>query len=428
MANISELTLKFNADTSNAIKEIDKLKDKTKDVTKKTNGIFSSIGKALKRIVLYRGIRSIISSIGNAIKTGVDNLYQFSKIGNGSFAQALDSMSTSVQYLTNSLGAALAPVIESLTPLITNIVDAMASFNNRVAQMFSYMNGKDTYLKATKSLKEYTKAANEAKTATIGLDELNIINNKNDNNFADMFEETPIDVEQAEKSRRIFEEIKGITIAIGAIWSTIKIVELIDKFKTLATVIKGISFSEGFLSQLGVATSGLGSILSIAKTGIVIAVEVAVAYYLFNKGKEAIDQAAKEEAERLAQEQRDRVDKIIENQKFDMSKVDANGNPILVESDPFDFSGYTNPNKIYDNVISGAKSDMALSKSASSYRENTILDNVMDVVNGIGEGIWSDIKNLFTGGTITIKNADGKAIADGVLESDNRYQGNLIGR
>lgn len=428
MANISELTLKFNADTSRAIKEIDKLKDKTKDVTKKTNGIFSSIGKALKRIVLYRGIRSIISSIGNAIKTGVDNLYQFSKIGNGSFAQALDSMSTSVQYLTNSLGAALAPVIESLTPLITNIIDAMASFNNRVAQMFSYMNGKDTYLKATKSLKEYTKAANEAKTATIGLDELNIINNKDGNNFAEMFEETPIDVEQAEKSKKIFEAIKGITIAIGAIWSTIKIVELIDRFKTLASVIKGISFSEGFLSQLGTATSGLGSILSIAKTGIIISVEVAVAYYLFNKGKEAIDQAAKEEAERLAQEQRERVDKIIENQKFDMSKFDANRNPILKESDPFDFSGYTNPNKIYDNVISGAKSDMALSKSASSYKENTIIDNVMDVVNGIGEGIWNDLKNLFTGGTITIKNADGKAIADGVLESDNRYQGNLIGR
>ena len=57
---------------------------------------------SLGRIAMYRTVRFIISQTTQAIKDGVNNLYEWSKVADGRFSASMDRMATSCQYLKNS--------------------------------------------------------------------------------------------------------------------------------------------------------------------------------------------------------------------------------------------------------------------------------------------------------------------------------------
>lgn len=81
--------------------------------TSKLGQMFNSI----KRIAMYRAIRAALSAITQALKEGINNLYQYSNAMGGTFAQSMDRLATSSQYLKNSLGAMAAPIINALAPV-----------------------------------------------------------------------------------------------------------------------------------------------------------------------------------------------------------------------------------------------------------------------------------------------------------------------
>ena len=65
------------------------------DSAKKGSSGIASFWGALKRIAFYRFVRSIIREIGDAFKTGITNLYQWSSAVNGTFAKSMDRIATS---------------------------------------------------------------------------------------------------------------------------------------------------------------------------------------------------------------------------------------------------------------------------------------------------------------------------------------------
>ena len=171
---------------------------------------------SLGRIAMYRAVRFIISQFTQAIKDGVNNLYQWSKVANGEFAQSMDRLASSTQYLKNSLGAMVSPLINALAPAIDMIIGKLVTLINLVNQFFARLSGAKTFTAAKKQATEYAaaasdagkatkKAAKEIKDATLGIDELNIISPNDDDdsgssgggskipNYADMFETLPID-------------------------------------------------------------------------------------------------------------------------------------------------------------------------------------------------------------------------------------------
>ena len=102
-----------------------------------TAGI-SSFWQALKRVAYYRFIRSIIKEISQAFKEGASNLYQWSKAtGKSDFAKNLDRIATSVNYLKNSLGAMLEPIIRTLTPVIEWVIDGIVTIINWINKLFA---------------------------------------------------------------------------------------------------------------------------------------------------------------------------------------------------------------------------------------------------------------------------------------------------
>lgn len=159
-----------------------KLSSKVKQTTSGMGQLFSS----LKRIALYRAIRFFFAQLTAAMKEGIQNLYMYSSLMGGTFKGSMDSLATSFQYLKNSMGAMVAPLINMIAPAVDALIDKFAALLNIVNQFFARLSGATTFTKAKKAAASYgdsisgagksaKKAAKDIKDATVGIDELNII-------------------------------------------------------------------------------------------------------------------------------------------------------------------------------------------------------------------------------------------------------------
>ena len=183
-----------------------KLSSKVKQTTSGMGQLFSS----LKRIAMYRAIRFFFAQLTAAMKEGIQNLYMYSSLMGGTFKGSMDSLATSFQYLKNSMGAMVAPLINMIAPAVDALIDKFAALLNIVNQFFARLSGATTFTKAKKAAASYgdsisgagksaKKAAKDIKDATVGIDELNIISKNNSGsgsggkNYGDMFETVPID-------------------------------------------------------------------------------------------------------------------------------------------------------------------------------------------------------------------------------------------
>lgn len=217
---------------------------KVKQTTSGLGQMFSS----LKRIAMYRLIRAFLSALTQALKEGINNLYQYSNAMGGTFAQSMDRLATSASYLKNSLGAMAAPIINALAPAIDFVIDKIATLLNYINMLFARLSGASVFTAAKKSATSYgdalssaggsaASAAKEIRDATTGIDELNMIMQKDNSggggggggaDYGSMFEELPIDnsvSEFADKLKAAFEaaDWKGLGTILGD-----KVNEMID--------------------------------------------------------------------------------------------------------------------------------------------------------------------------------------------------------
>lgn len=160
--------------------------------------------KSMARIAMYRAVRAALSAISNGIKEGVKNLYAYSQAAGTKFAPSLDKISSSFQYLKNSLGAMAAPLINAIAPAIDMLVDKFVGLINIINQLFARLTGASTWTKAVKGQKKFAAAAGGSakavKSLTMGFDELNILSKDSGGggggaaaDVANMFEEVKLD-------------------------------------------------------------------------------------------------------------------------------------------------------------------------------------------------------------------------------------------
>lgn len=185
---------------------------KMNPVAQSTSGKLGQLFSSLKRIAMYRAIRFFFSQLTAAIKEGIQNLYMYSSLMGGTFKGSMDSLATSFQYLKNSMGAMVAPLINMIAPAVDMLIDKFAALLNIVNQFFARLSGATSFTRAKKAAASYgdsisgagksaKKAAKDIKDATVGIDELNIISKNNSDsgsgaggkNYGDMFETVPID-------------------------------------------------------------------------------------------------------------------------------------------------------------------------------------------------------------------------------------------
>lgn len=149
-------------------------------------GIFRTIGMSAKFMFASFLIRGGI----NAIKSGFQNLAQYSDETNGSLSLLMSSLTQ----LKNSLGAAFAPILNYVTPALNNLIQLVTRAANTIGQFFSSLTGKSSAVQATSVTKDYaaslnsstsaanksTKANEKLKQSLMGFDQINKISDDSD--------------------------------------------------------------------------------------------------------------------------------------------------------------------------------------------------------------------------------------------------------
>lgn len=188
---------------------------------------FSRLGRMFRIMVTRMLIRGFISNI----REGFKNIALYSDVVNQKFSSIIASAKT----LYNAFASAFTPLIEAIAPYVVKALDFITSAMNRVAEFMSALTGKSYYIKATKYNYNYAKSLDKAgksagktakkvkelKSATIGIDKLNVIEpNKNDNANSgsgagagnggaspnDMFDTKPV----SKKMKKLASEVKKI--------------------------------------------------------------------------------------------------------------------------------------------------------------------------------------------------------------------------
>lgn len=231
---------------------------------KQSESFWSKLGRSLKRIFLYRTIRKLLSEIGQSAREGIDNIYEWSSAV-GSFdtnntKTNLDSLSSSVLYLSNAIGASLSSAFDAILPHINNFIKAIARAFNTLSMFFSALMGKDTYIYAVEDVFDSwdtkagsaSKSAKELRRILLGFDEINRLDMETDTSGGggggtatetnDMFDRGDV----TEKMKKIAEEAKKLIPIIGAVavafgtWKiSSKIVPAIDGIKNALKLLGG---------------------------------------------------------------------------------------------------------------------------------------------------------------------------------------------
>lgn len=190
-------------DTNGTQEEMDKVLKKilqVKEALKKekvSNGLFTDLKNTIKNIfpmiadllhrlknaAIRRAMNTILRGLWSGLKEGVQNVYEYSKAIGSSFAPAMDSAASSILQMKNSLGAAVAPLIQSIIPYLQIVVKWFIDAVNWANQFISLMRGQSTWTRAVPATAtafgKQEKAAKGAAAAVKDLladwDELNII-------------------------------------------------------------------------------------------------------------------------------------------------------------------------------------------------------------------------------------------------------------
>ena len=183
---------------TNKLKSLNKSGNGTTAMVKKFTKAFTSIGTRIKSMLKRRFISGIIKGATEGIK----NIAQVSPEVN----KAMSSMTTALSQLKNSFGTAFAPILVTVAPILTYLINLLSEGLTKIGMFFAALTGATQFKKAVAvqqdyadSLKDTSKAADKANKSLAGFDELNntTSSDSSDSTKTDdpskYFEDVPID-------------------------------------------------------------------------------------------------------------------------------------------------------------------------------------------------------------------------------------------
>lgn len=232
ITNIKQAATKAQKATEEAAGGVNTFKKSIKDSIGPISGFISS----LKRIAMYRFLRTVIKNITQGFSEGLKNAYhwslQFSRSLDGSLAQSLDNLSSKSLTMQNQMGAAFGALLQAIMPVVLQIISLITRLMQALSALFAAIGG-GQYLIAkdvAKGWDEASGAAKEYKKTLLGFDEINRLDDNSGGGggggsaLADMFEEGTLP-KWAQFIKDHLEEIKNLAEAIGlaiAAWKIAK--------------------------------------------------------------------------------------------------------------------------------------------------------------------------------------------------------------
>ncbi len=172
-----------------------------------------SFGKMLSTALLMGMAFRALSSVTKSIREGMENLAHYSKDTN----TTLSGLMSSLTQLKNSFATAFSPILTTIAPALNYLISLLSSAVTALAQFFSALTGKSTFVKAVKVQQDYAAslektggAAKAAEGALASFDKLNVSQDKgnaggggNEISPSEMFETVPIETAIKEMADKI---------------------------------------------------------------------------------------------------------------------------------------------------------------------------------------------------------------------------------
>ena len=205
---------------TNSTKKLGIQMKKSQKPTKKYGEALSGV---VRRLVMFRLLRSTISLAFRSAREGMENLAQYSPETN----KAISNVLSSLTQLKNSFATAFSPVAEYASPVLVEFISLLSEAVTWTSQFFAALTGKDTYSKATKVEEDYGAALKESnkqikeqekanKKLTYSFDELIQAGNKSDQGKTGYVGPTP---DQMFTTEEVSNDIKARADAVKEIFS-----------------------------------------------------------------------------------------------------------------------------------------------------------------------------------------------------------------
>lgn len=205
---------------TNSTKKLGIQMKKSQKPTKKYGETLSGV---VRRLIMFRLLRSTISLAFRSAREGMENLAQYSPETN----KAISNVLSSLTQLKNSFATAFSPVAEYASPVLVEFISLLSEAVTWTSQFFAALTGKDTYTKATKVEEDYGAALKESnkqikaqekanKKLTYSFDELIQAGNKSDQDKTGYVGPTP---DQMFTTEEVSNDIKARADAVKKIFS-----------------------------------------------------------------------------------------------------------------------------------------------------------------------------------------------------------------
>ena len=207
--------------------------------------------RALARIAFYRFIRSILKSITQGLKEGIQNLALYSKALNELDAHSANNVlsryASEFLYFKNAVATAVIPVLRALIPYVETAINRIIDFVNVIAQVGSAFFG-DSFTKAKYFWVDYAdsldNASGKAKKLHHQLAQFDELNNLTDNQSGgrgtDKLEDASNMFEEALINSKILTFVDNLKTKLTDTFNRVKTITkpFFDRIKEMAGEIK----------------------------------------------------------------------------------------------------------------------------------------------------------------------------------------------
>lgn len=183
-----------------------------KGIGQRLSGPASKIGSFVKKFLSIAGAIAIFRKLTSTIKGAMSSLEGWGT----TTSRVISDYKKSMEFLQNAMGAMFAPIIDTVLPRISALLDRIAEGFNTLGMYIAALMGKTSYTKAVKGVNDYKdaiaktgQAADKAAGSLASFDELTIIDTGNNDQQQNPFttEGIPEEIQQIKSLKDLLESI-----------------------------------------------------------------------------------------------------------------------------------------------------------------------------------------------------------------------------
>lgn len=209
---------RIKAQLDKAAKAFSKFKSNVGKAIKNLTGLWRKFLNTFTYSMIFKAIMAITSGFYEATKS----LAQFSNVAGTQFNDSISNIIADFNQVSRAILAMIEPIINKVIPIFDALAEKLSKVSNTVAQFFAAISGQGYAMKAKKRVDNYAESldktkdkAKKLKSFLLGIDELNVFDNKSSEEeketpYMDEWEVTPIDPKVMEFADNIKDKFKDL--------------------------------------------------------------------------------------------------------------------------------------------------------------------------------------------------------------------------